>query len=83
MGDGVAFRLQRGQLALDEHLDRVAADRRIYFYVLGLVSGYLAPDAGGTSVTLSLILVVIVAVDAGVPAARGSLMLAELYRDLH
>lgn len=83
MGVGVEFRLCRGQLALDEHLGRVAAEWRIYFYVLGLVSEYLAPDIGGTCVTLSLILVVMAAVDARVPAAWGSLMLAKLYRDLH
>lgn len=68
---------------MDEHLDWVVIERRIYFYVLRLVSGYLALDIGGTSVTLSLIPVVMAAVDAGIPTAWGSLMLVELYRDLH
>ena len=61
----------------------MALERRIYFYVLGLVLGYIAPDTGETGVTLALIPVVMDIVDAGLSAAWGSLMLVELYRDLH
>lgn len=43
---------------LDEHLDRVATERQIYFYVLGLVSGYIALDTGGIGLMLALIPVV-------------------------
>ena len=50
---------------------------------LGLVFGYIAQNTGGTGVTLELILVVMQIVDAGLPATWGSLMLVELYRDLH
>lgn len=45
--------------------------------------GYLAPNTRGTSVTLSLILVVMAIVDIEVPGVWGSLMLVELYKDLH
>ena len=83
MGQGVEYRIRRGQFVLDEHLDRVVPERWIYFYVLGLVSGYIAPDTGVIGVTLALIPVVMDIVDAGLPATWGSLMLAELYRDLH
>lgn len=36
----------------------MAVERQIYFYVLRLVLGYIAPDIGGIGVTLALILVV-------------------------
>ena len=51
--------------------------------MLGLVSGYIATDTSGTGVTLVLIPDVMEIVDARLPTAWGSLMLAKLYRDLH
>ena len=68
---------------MDEHLDCVALERQIYFYVLGLISGYISHNIGGTGVTLALIPIVMQIVDVGLSAAWGSLMLVELYRDLH
>ena len=55
MGFRVDYRIRQGQFALDEHLDHIAPERHIYFYVLGLVLGYIAPDTGGTGVTHALI----------------------------
>ena len=83
MGPGVAYQICQGKFALDEHLDQVDVKRQIYFYVCGLVSGYIAPNIGGTGVILALVPVIMCIVDAGVPTTWGSLMLAELYRDLH
>ena len=52
---GMLYRIQRGQFALDENLDRVALERWIYFYVCELVSRYIALDIEGTIVILIVI----------------------------
>ena len=61
----------------------MAPERQIYFYVLGLVLGYISLDIGETGVTLALIPFMIDIVDARILVAWGALMLVKLYRDLH
>ena len=61
----------------------MALERHIYFYVCGLVSSYISLDIEGNGVTLALIPVIMCIVDVGVLTTWGSLMLAELYRDLY
>lgn len=51
--------------------------------MFGLVLRCIAPNTGVIGVTLALILVVKQIMDEGLPDSWGSLMLVELYKDLH
>lgn len=83
LGLGVASILSHRQLALAQHAVVVPMARQVHSYVCKLVSGYIAPDIGGRSVTLALILGIVQIVDVGGPTAWGTLMLAKMYQDLH
>ncbi|XP_059067634.1 protein MAIN-LIKE 2-like [Cryptomeria japonica] len=81
---GGEFPLHWRMLSLEHAATQAPPDRLIYIYICALVISYIILDRGKRPIVLGMIPVVVEAVDSNErPMAWGTLVLMELYTELH